>query len=50
MMRKHNVPLHKNLLRQASPEVAVEVIDPKDFIPKPKNELSSETSDSSEPY
>ena len=50
MMRKHNVPLHKNLLREASPEVAVEVIDPKDFVPELKNELSSETSDSSEPY
>jgi len=49
-LRLQTIPAHKNLLRQASPEVAVEVIDPKDFIPKPKNEPSSETSNSSEPY
>ena len=49
-LRLQTIPPHKNLLREASPEVAVEVIDPKDFVPELKNEPSSETSDSSEPY
>ena len=49
-LRLQTIPPHKNLLREASPEVAVEVIDPKDFVPELKNELSSETFDSSEPY
>jgi hypothetical protein len=49
-LRLQTIPAHKNLLREASPEVAVEVIDPKDFVPELKNEPSSETSDSSEPY
>lgn len=49
-LRLQTMPPHKNLLREASPEVAVEVIDPKDFVPELKNEPSSETFDSSEPY
>tara|TARA_R100001129_G_scaffold169548_1_gene138458 strand:- start:35 stop:340 length:306 start_codon:yes stop_codon:yes gene_type:complete len=50
MIKPYMLKPHKNLLREASPEVAVEVIDPKDFIPELKNEPGSETSHSNEPY